>query len=237
MGDLPEDVKVVFYHIEKCGGSSIRKILYDYFLNIYDKKEIFELSESSIDFRPEYILEIKNNDRIDFNNLKVILSHTHYNHFPLLNPSIKITFIRDPINRAISHYYYFTYKENNIHFIDLPEEEFKIYCSWCCNLMCIELNLLNDDNTLNEDKLNNLLHDFSFIGKLEYFEESLSCLNEILNDYFKKTINIESVKIHEHKDKNVKDLDLLREKLLPFCKNDYILYNKIDKFIYNNPKK
>ena len=32
----------IFYHIEKCGGSSLRTSLYDYFIQIYPKNIIFD---------------------------------------------------------------------------------------------------------------------------------------------------------------------------------------------------
>lgn len=235
--NIPQHVEIVFYHIEKCGGTSIRELLYNYFLQIYKSNEIFEsrhLGHVKINFTPSNITTIKDNNNIDFENIKVILSHTHYNHFDTLNPPIKITFIRDPIDRVISHYYFFEYPQNRTHLIDLVDNDFELFCSWCCNLMCFELGLI-ENNNLDIDKLDKLLHEFTFIGKLEYFEEGLQELNKVLNLYYEKSFDLENMKMNENKEKEIKDLPALKMKLEPFCKMDYILYNSFAKFVCNKP--
>lgn len=237
---MPKDVKLVFYHIEKCGGTSIRNSLYEYFSKIYKKNLIFEpvmFGNSSINFNPECIKFIMDSNKVEYNEIKVILSHTRYNYFPNLNSPIKITFIRDPIDRLISHYYYFIFKNTKVHMIDMPENEFNLYCKWSGHYMCECLGILNKDDTFNNQKCDERLKEFSFIGKLEHFDEGIIHMNKLFNEYFKVNQSINIIKDNENKNKNIKEFEKLKKKILPFCTCDYILYNKFDKFICNYPSK
>ena len=119
------NIDFIFYHIEKCRGTSLRDSLYYYFINIYNKKQIFDTNKSSdyrIQFNKKNIDTIKNDNNFDYDNIKIIMSHVRVYDFPyLLNTTpIKITIIRNPIDRIISHYYYFDKANYNCEMIDLP---------------------------------------------------------------------------------------------------------------------
>ena len=62
-----------FFHIEKCMGSSLRIMLYDYFINIYKKEQIF-VPEKCENIGQNLTIE---NDMEYFTNFnfKVILCH------------------------------------------------------------------------------------------------------------------------------------------------------------------
>jgi uncharacterized circularly permuted ATP-grasp superfamily protein len=61
---------VIFYHIEKTAGSSLRDYLYNYLCKIYEKEHI--LYEEII---PKHIL---NNHEYISNTYKVVLNHVYF---------------------------------------------------------------------------------------------------------------------------------------------------------------
>ena len=99
MPELPK-IDFIFYHIEKCGGTSMRRTLYDYFMYLYKTNQIFdpELSNDyNIQFNKKNIEIIKKDNHFDYNNLKVIVGHTRVYDLPSLfiNTPLKITILRD----------------------------------------------------------------------------------------------------------------------------------------------
>ena len=139
--------ELIFYHIEKCGGSSLRKILFEYFVKIYEKNKIFipEYSgDISVNYLPKHIEKIKQNPKFDFLNIKIILSHIRFNSFPHLSKltKFKFTCVREPISRVISHYYFFEFLRNKIEFIDLNDNDFEKFSLAKGNLLsfCLDIN-------------------------------------------------------------------------------------------------
>lgn len=236
--DTPKDVKFIFYHIEKCG-ESIRRILYAYFINLYSKTQIFEPScvvkDSNINFVINDIDKIKNNDLVDYYNLKVLLTHIYYNDFDFSYVPIKISFIRNPVERIISHYYYFEYKKTNIHFVDLSHEKIKSYCEEHGNLISNRLGVLDNNNNIDKILLNKRLKEFLFIGTLEHIDECMYILNDTLNNIYNVDIKMEMIKINVNPvdSKNIKNIYKLRTLILPYCKNDQIIFKKINKYYCN----
>ena len=96
----------VFLHVFKCAGSSIRKHVEDnfdegeFFLT-YGYESPFLIKRKGI---KKYINSLTNKQK---NKLKIILGHTSYYGIHKLFPNREVryvTFLRDPIKRAISHY-------------------------------------------------------------------------------------------------------------------------------------
>jgi len=74
-------IELVFYHIPKCSGSSIRLMLYNYFMNKYNENLIYCPLFRSASLHLTFELnsnEIMDNYHYDFKNLKVILHHIRY---------------------------------------------------------------------------------------------------------------------------------------------------------------
>ena len=69
----------LFIHLAKCGGTTIRNVLYYKLLNKYKDYEIFlpEKKNIEVNFFSNEIEEIKK--MYDLDNLKVVLSHCLYN--------------------------------------------------------------------------------------------------------------------------------------------------------------
>jgi hypothetical protein len=220
------EIDFCFYHLVKCAGSSLRLSLYNKFENMYKNKIYIPSKYGNINFMKEHINNIRNTK--GYLDLKVILSHYRYNDFDLsINPKFKITFIRDPVKRVISHYYFFNYPKNKIHFIDLPKNDFDLFCKGHGSHMCDWLGLLDNDS-INMNKLNVRLKEFNFIGLVENYNNDIIILNNLINTYFNMTTNLPNVHANDSKIE-IKNETELKKLILPFCNNDYILYNEVKK--------
>ena len=218
----------IFYHIEKCGGSSLREILYKYFIEIYPKNIIFipEYSGNiNVNYHPNSLEIIKKNPKFDFYNIKVILSHMRFNDFPNLNAlcKYKFTCVREPISRVISHYYFFHFPKNKIEFIDLNHIDFENFASIHGQLISNCLGI-TDKSELNE--IDKRLKEFNYILILENIKNDIVTLNKSLNKAFGKKIVLQEEKknVNNHK---IKDEETLRKLLKKYCVLDELVYNRI----------
>ncbi len=228
----------IFFHIQKCGGTSLRYILYEYFINIYEKDKIF-IPENSGDITLNYfsylIDKIKENEFFDFPNIKVILSHIYYNDFPDLNRNCKFKFtcVRKPISRIISHYYFFIFPETKIEFIDLTFECFESFCLEYGNQIS---NILGITNETTIDEIDKRLKEFNYIAILENIDNDLITLNKNLNEFFGVDYVLSKLFLNknENKDKNqIKDIEKLYLLLKKYCSLDELVYDRII-FLKNN---
>ena len=125
------NVDFSLYHIDKCAGTSLRKILYDYFSSYIDSKLIFlpELVGNKYNLMKEQdLISLKENKDIDFDNLKILLCHMNYKDPSVpIQSKIKITCVRNPIDRCISHYYFLKFRVDNKHIYELSDEEFSSF--------------------------------------------------------------------------------------------------------------
>jgi hypothetical protein len=233
MIEIPS-IDFIFYHIEKCGGTSMRIGLYNYFNNIYNTKQIYESSITAngcIEFNKKNMYIIKNDTTFDYNNIKIILGHTRVYDLPSLfiTTPLKITIIRNPLDRIISHYYHFDQKNYNCEMVDLPKNIFKKYCKGHGRHMCRVLNCIDSNNYFNVKKLKDIIKNLTYVLILENIDQDIKYLNKLLNNHYKCNYIIEINKLNtSKKDKNnIKEYDLLKEKIKPFCRPDFLLYNMV----------
>jgi len=210
---------VCFFHIEKCIGSSLRIILYNYFKNIFNETDIFLPSH-------------KNNEQnlTTFNDLnyfknkkyKVILCHCNYNHIGVTNyfsdTCFSITCVRNPIDRIISHYYHFDYCKYNLKLHELDENDIQNIVEKYGKTILMRLS----GNEYNINGAINNLKNINSIIIFEKFEDDLKLLNNLLNKKYNLNIVIENLKINENKinykewknkdiQKIVKYIDLIKD--------------------------
>lgn len=125
----------VFYHIPKCGGTSLRTFFKQLYLtNGFHEEDIYvscnALNKSNI----------MNSDMLDkmlpvLNNTKIVLAHINHKLYPRLPSKFNITCIRNPINRFISSFNHFTLQSNpdyNLEHLYLDDRvQFDKLCTNC----------------------------------------------------------------------------------------------------------
>ena len=219
--------KVCFYHIEKCMGSSLRIMLYNYYKNIFNENEIY---------LPEFYDNINlicHNDLekiYSYNNFKVLLCHCSFNKLNVTNyfsdKCYSIICVREPIKRFISHYYFFNKNETNKNIKELTIDELKLIIYNHSNNI-LNWRLSGETNNL-DDALNNLKI-INCILITEQINTDINFLNNILNikyninkDFIYEKLNIKKELYDENSDYEYIKMYLSNE-----FSYDYIIYNTI----------
>lgn len=232
-----KELDFLFFHIPKCGGTTLTHELSNFF-----QPEKQCITAEFIHYPTYHLKKLCNYDEI-----RSVLAHTIYD--PLykmdriiimtyddlnkmnIKSNYKITFVRDPIQRVISHYYFFNYKQTKIHLLNLPQNEFNEICSGLGSFMCECLGLLNLDNELMEDLIPDRVNEFCFIGCIETYDNDIKELNKIMHNLFDSSYNLDEANILnaniEKNEFNEFITKELYERIRPFCEKDYILYKYI----------
>jgi hypothetical protein len=101
------DFDFVFYHIPKCGGSSLREFFKNMFLSLgYNKTQIY-IANEAIKCYNLMTSEILKDMQPILKSKKIILSHINHTLSPQLNSKFRITCLRNPIDRFISSFNHF----------------------------------------------------------------------------------------------------------------------------------
>jgi len=185
-----EEPVIIFQHIPKTAGTTLRYIIQYQF----PPSAICELYGSSGP-HAQRIDKLKNLSESQRKRIKIINTHLGFGlHDFLQQPYTYITFLREPVSRAISMYYYYQ-KTKNPRFLNLSLKEFVQTYSGVQNGMTKNLagivlqSQLSDNNESQEFNCNretleiaqrNIQEHFKFIGISERFDESLLILREIL---------------------------------------------------------
>jgi hypothetical protein len=190
---IASGTKLIFLHVPKTAGSTFRHIIQ----RQYDSSSILHLYDS--DFGEE--LSAISPNQID--RLRVVMGHFYFGaHNFLSQPTTYITFLRDPIERVISHYYYARHAPAH-HFYDSARKmslnEFVEYSSRMSTNSGTALGYFSDNDqtrqlagecgvpsfrTSSDEMLNiakkNLADHFALVGITEEFDRSLILISKLL---------------------------------------------------------
>lgn len=222
-----EEPVIIFQHIPKTAGTTLRYIIQYQF----PPSAICELYGSSGP-HAQRIAKLKNLSESQRKKIKIINTHLGFGlHNFLQQPYTYITFLREPVSRAISMYYYYQ-KTKNPRFLNLSLKEFiqtygGVQNGMTKNLAGIVLqSQLSNNNKSQELCCNresleiaqrNIQEHFKFIGISERFDESLLLLRQILgwkiplfdkSNISKKPQNIEQDTLRLIENFNELDLEL-----------------------------
>jgi hypothetical protein len=100
--------------------------------------------------------------------------------------------------------------------------------------MCRVLDCIESNNYFNVKKLKYIIKKFTYILILENIDEDVKKLNNILNIHYNCNHELNIIKINEGTTNkhNIKDYELLKEKIKIYCDPDIRLYNMVKKYNY-----
>ena len=173
---------LIFLHLPKCGGTTFQKILNE----IYPEEEIFDITV--IDNMRLNTNEFKSLNIDERAKIKLLKGHLDYGlHEYLIGPSEYITFMRNPIERILSYYYYVKARPHHRLFkMGLFNENTSLYDFVTkINQRDIhngQIRLLSGIGDTEENMLvkarENIENHFSFVGTIERFDEGLFLLSK-----------------------------------------------------------
>ena len=212
------NIQIIFFHIEKSMGSSIRLILKNYFKNIFKENEIY-LPEN---YNNTNLINKNNYEYINKlnNNFKILLCHISYKTEitkNICNNIFSISCVRNPYTRIISHYYYFDYSKYNKSLYELSDNEI--------------IGILNNYGNLISKRLGpkENINEINCILIMEKINTDIIELNKILNIKYNKNIELNLLKVNSNKKySETLQFDMIfLEKYVKYFKEDLELYNYI----------
>ena len=220
--------KLIFQHLPKCGGTTFNSIL----TQNYTKEETFSIKViDGIKLNTNDFTQLSQTEKDKINLLR---GHMEFGlHENFLSDSDYITFLRDPIERIISFYYYVKrvpkhglYKTHGFtNETTLHEFVTKIKRGDINNGQIRFISGLDDtEDKMLERAIYNIDNHFSHVGLLERFDESILLLQKMYN--WKKPYYEVS-----NKTQNRKSVNSIKPETLQAIKElnngDLILYNKM----------
>lgn len=179
------DNKIVFLHIAKAGGTTLRRV----FKQMYSESEIYEIVSRGKMTRQniEKFINIPEKDKV---NIKLLMGHYSYGIHQYLSPKAKyVSMLRHPVKRVVSGYNYaksnpnhFLYQKTKSitisDFLQLPEVR-EDRNRMVQRIAGVEWNELNDDAFAVAK--NNIEKNFIALGIMECFNDSLLLFKKVLN--------------------------------------------------------
>lgn len=110
---------IISVHVPKCAGRSLRAVFEKHFspqqiYNDYDDSPFHPGKAVNTD--PDYFERFRDPQALAFTDGKrVVHGHFHPNKYAPLAPALRITLLRDPVERLISHYFFWQHFPRHNH--------------------------------------------------------------------------------------------------------------------------
>ncbi len=166
---------MIFLHIPKCGGNTFHQII---------KREYKKDPSFAIRVLEDFTLNIDefiNLPEETRHQIKLLRGHMHFGlHKYLSEPSVYVTFLRNPVDRVISHYKYVLSNTNHQLYefaksrtINEYVKDLNIYLNNATIVHLSGLDRHTPPNVLLSTAKKNIERYFPVVGILEYYDESL----------------------------------------------------------------
>ena len=180
----PQTKTVIFFHIPKAAGTT----LCDIFLRQYQAEEIYLLDGINFDQSQANFKQLSLEKKT---KIKILMGHMYFGlHEYLPSPATYVTMLRNPIDRAVSYYYFIRKVPGHPDFELIKEKNISLedYCRMgkinTCNGQTRFLSGTIESETYDSKILNiakeNLQRHFSVVGIQKRFDESLLMLKKEL---------------------------------------------------------
>jgi len=215
-----DNLELISIHVPKTAGTSFGYILIDIYKDNYGKhyqqplkkntpKFLHKLIQNKYDNTPNILCK-----KDITKNIKCIHGHMTYNKyksdFNIKNVKL-ITWVRNPIERLISLYYF--RKFNNKRTIK-EMVKYDNFMEWIKDVNDEDISMLNYINNIN---------DFYFIGLTEHFKQDISILSNKMNWKINKIYHFNKSNKQEFIRLSLNDKNYIKDKF----KKDIILYNDV----------
>lgn len=174
--------QLIFIHLPKCGGSTFHHILD----RVYEPAEILNLNPDAnfkVDLSPYTQLSAEEKQKV-----KLFKGHVPFGlHEQLSGKSQYLTFLRDPIERIISYYYYLKReKSHRLYQINLFHEDMSLY-DFVSTINQGDIHngqirfisgIRDKEELMLEKALENIEKHFSLVGTIEKFDQALLLLQK-----------------------------------------------------------
>jgi hypothetical protein len=214
------DIEFAFFHIEKCAGSSLRMMLYEYFQHIYNLRYIYIPERHNV---RQNLLSVSDFDILKPAGYKLLFCHCNFNHLGVTDSFSKtcfsITCVREPLARFLSHYYFFG--RTRMPFANLTDEQI---IPMLKDTSLLTRRLSGNTNSL-EIALDNLQH-INCILILEKLESDVVSLNKLLNETTGAALKFKMVFKNVHKSFSAEDYARVKQ-FEQYFASDIQLYSVI----------
>ncbi len=216
--------RIIFQHIPKVAGTSLASL----FVNQFDRNRSFICGSKDGVLRDFMSLEQRKRNLLD-----LLIGHVDYGiHHNFNGKSKYITFLRDPVERVLSHYYFI--KSNKFHRYHKAEKNMDIDEFIICGLRprmnnCMVRMISGENPGYNKcpDEmidlaLENLDRDYIFVGVVSHLSNSIAALIKIMGW---KNVEVERKNVT----KNKPDIQSMTEKTIDIIRT----YNSLDMKFYD----